>query len=191
MTFSHSWKYKGVTFVGGLAFWLLYAISSGIIRYYSWNLAKYYNTNPVYFTNFSSLKGVYDSMIIWFPGDHFVVVLSVGIVLFSILLSLLFSLSILMISHSLRTGLPGRKPGLIGFLGLVPAMLTGGCCALPLGIVLSLYVAPAAFLFNLAYDHSFFTNATITGLMLVSVFYTGRKTSREACETKGSRVAST
>lgn len=182
---------KVVTLTGGLAFWLLYAASSGIIRYYSWNLAQYYQANPIFFTDFSSLKGAYDSEVIWFPGANFVVVLSLGVLFFSVLLSSLFSISVLMVSHGLWTRGPGRKPGFVGFLGLVPAVLTGGCCSLPFGILLSLYFAPAAFLFNLAYDHSFVTNATIASLMLVSVLYSARKAGRNACETEGSRETRT
>lgn len=128
-------------FTGGLAFWLLYAASSGIIRYYSWNLAQYFQANPVFLTDFSSLKGAYGSKIIWFPGANFVVVLSLGVLFFSILLSSLFSISVLMVSHGLWTRGPGRKPGFVGFRGLFLL-----CSPVDVAVFLSEYCFPSTLL---------------------------------------------
>lgn len=176
-------KYTAVTVAGGVAYWLLYAFSSGIFRLYPYDMAHYYPINPVFFVDSSSLRGVYDSLMLWFPVGNFMVVFSVGILSFSILLSLLFSMSVLMVAYGFRTKELERIPGLIGFLGLVPAMLTGGCCSVPFGMLILSSLTPSTFLFSFAYDHPFATNATVSGLMLLSVLYTARKAARNSCAT--------
>ena len=90
-----SLKYKIVALVSALAYWLLYAYSSGMFQYYySIDITPYLKEdglpNPQFFSP-SNLASLYYSGVIWYPTPHLELVFFLGQTFFSIRLSVLFS----------------------------------------------------------------------------------------------------
>jgi hypothetical protein len=165
-----------------LGYWLLYTVSGGMFFYYSLDitalLQKYQVPNPSFFNSFSSLSGFYNSAMVWYPNGHLQVNLIYGPFIFSLVLATLFSLNIVLTVFSLRFSHFTRGAGPVGLLALVPALFSGGCCSVPIGLTLVGVFAPTAGLFMLVYDYPYLINLAFMILMAVSLVYIGRRVVR-------------
>ena len=165
-----------------LGYWLLYMVSGGMFFYYSFDilplLQKYQVPNPSFLNYFSGLLGLYNSGMIWFPNGHLQVNIVYGPFVFSLILATLFSLNMVLTVFGLRLSHVARRTGPVGLLALVPALFSGGCCSVPVGLALVGVFAPAAGLFTLVYDYSYLVNLAFAILMVLVLLYVGRKVAR-------------
>jgi hypothetical protein len=173
-------KYKIVAFVSAIAYWLLYAYSAGMFFYYSFDVTQYIREegipNPSFGLDLSSLSGFYNSGLVWYPTGHLALILFMGPMIFSIVLSVLFALSIVLIAYNIRLqGRIRKSGGLVGFLGIIPAIFTGGCCSVPLATLLLGSIVPSTVLLNIEFDNPFLLNFLTVLLMVSAVIYTARK----------------
>lgn len=196
-----SWKGKLILVASAVAYWVLYSFSAGVIFYYSFDLAPLLKSAGVpnhYYVIYTTggLMGVYYSGMVWFPTNHLQLNLLFGPTFFSVLLSLLFGLNMVLLGYSLSVkaksarginGLVGVAPaglnGLVGilnsFVGIIPALFSGGCCALPLGtIILSslfpLSPGPSA-LSRLEFNYAPLIDSLLAGLMLFVLVHSAKK----------------
>lgn len=175
-----SLKYKIATFVSALAYWLLYAYSSGMFQYYySFDITPYLKEdgppNPKFFSP-SNLAGLYYSGVIWYPTSHLELIFFLGQTFFSILLSVLFSLSIILLIYSFRfKGFGKKQQDFTGFFGMIPAIFSGGCCAVPVATLILGSIIPSSVLIKLEFGNPLLLNLSIVILMLSSIYYTERK----------------
>jgi hypothetical protein len=178
-------KYKVLALVTGLAYWLLYAYSSGIFQYYSVDITPYLNAdglpNPQFLAP-GSLAGLYNSGVIWYPTGHLELILFLGPTFFSFLLSILFSSSMILLIYSLRFRRFSKRTSqgsFFGLFGMLPAIFSGGCCAVPVATLLFGSIVPSSILFNFEFDDPLLLNLVIVILMLTSILYTAKKIGRE------------
>lgn len=183
-----SWKLRAVALASLVGYWLLYAVSSGMIFYYAADLTPILQTSPVrnpyFYLNFREFIDFYNSGMIWFPNGHLQLNLLFGPTTFSIILSALFALNMVLSSYSLSSERLGKKHGMGGFLGMVPALFTGGCCSIPIGILLIGAIVPSTALTALStfiFTYAFLTNVLVGSLMLISLTYNYRKVARASC----------
>ena len=164
-----------------LGYWLLYMISGGMFFYYSFDvtplLQKYQVPNPSFFNYFGPL-GLYNSGIIWYPNGHLQVNLVYGPFVFSLVLATLFSLNMVLMVFSLRFSRFMRRTGPVGLVALVPALFSGGCCSVPIGLALVGVFALAAGLFTLVCDYSYLINLAFAILMVFVLLHVGRRVAR-------------
>jgi len=182
--------YKLILVASAAAYWVLYAFSVNILQYYQSGLDlsafKGIGTPTIvgwlYFIP-ARLVGWYYSGVEWYPNGHLEVNFLFGATFFSILLSFLFGLNMVMLGYLLSTRYKGRKAGLTGFLGIVPALFSSGmpCCSAPIGTLVLSAVVPSAALVTSAIDYSPLTNAVTALIMLFSIFYVSRKVARPSC----------
>jgi hypothetical protein len=185
-------KYKLFALGADIAYWLLYAYSSGIFLYYSPDITPYLNRdglpNPQFLPP-SNLAGLYDSGVIWYPTGHLELILFLGPTFFSVLLSILFSLSIILLIYSLRFGRFSKRAShgsFLGLFGMIPAIFSGGCCAVPVATLLFGSILPSSLLFNFEFEDPLLLNLVIVILMLSSILYTAKRIGKEnpnACQT--------
>lgn len=128
----NSSKYKAVALLSPVGYWLLYGYSTGMNFYYSFGVTKYLQasgmTNPYFIPpgSFGDLVALYDSGVVWFPTPHLQFNFLFGQTFFSVLLSVLFSLSILLLVYSFRfKGLSKKEQGFAGVFGIIPALFSG------------------------------------------------------------------
>lgn len=185
-------KYKAVASLSGIAYWLIYGYSTGMYFYYSFDATQYLKasgmTNPYFIppSSFGDLTALYDSGVVWFPTSHLQFNFLFGQTFFSALLSILFSLSILLLLYSFRfKGLSKKGQGLAGIFGIVPALFSGGCCAVPVATLLLGSIVPSSVLFNFEFGDPLLMNLVIVILMLSSIMYTSKKIAkaRDTCKT--------
>jgi hypothetical protein len=185
--FRQSLKYRLAATISALAYWLLYGYSSGMFFYYSFDVTASLKesgmTNP-YFISTTNLAGVYYDGVVWFPTSHLQFDFLLGPTFFSVLLSSLFSLSILLLVYSFRfKGLSKKRQGFMGLFGMMPAIFSGGCCAVPIGTVLLGPIVPLTALADFEFGNPFLMNLLIALLMLSSIIYVARKIIKtRACE---------
>jgi hypothetical protein len=172
--------YRLVGWMAGLTYWVAYAFSSGTVRYYQFNVMPYIKSsgfpNPSVFSNWAGIEGLYNSEgIIWFPNGHLELVLAVVPLFFSFLLSTLFSFNAVLTAYSLklRVGWSGARTA--GFVGIFPAIFSGGCCASTLGSLVLGSLSSFAPLFSIEYTYPFFLNLVAAILMATLYFYSMRK----------------
>lgn len=166
-------KLKLLAVTGWLGYWLLYAFSGGIFFYYpNFDLTPYIKglPNPEFVSN-----GPYSSGFLWWPNGHLQVNLLYGPFIFSLVLSTLFSLNLVLTLFSIRFAHFSRGMGPVGILALIPALFSGGCCSVPLGLSFVGTFAPTVGLTTLVYNYPYLTNVTFLILMLFSLVYTGRR----------------
>jgi len=170
--------------VGGI-YWFLYALSSGLIFYYRADVTPLLISskvpNPYTITRSGSFTDLYQSGVIWYPSGHLQLNFLVGPTFFSLLLSSLFALDVTLLIYSLRLRGMEERTGFAGFLAIIPAVFSGGCCSIPLGLYLIGSLLPSAALFPLIYDYSFFTNSLVAILVYISLGYTANRISLCAC----------
>jgi hypothetical protein len=175
-------KFKILAVASWLGYWLLYAISGGMFFYYSFDLAPLLKTsavpNPYFFNIFVNFISFYDSGMIWFPTAHLQVNLLYGPTFFSIILSTLFSLNIVLTVFSIRFTRFSRRTGPAGLLALIPAFFSGGCCSVPFGLALIGLFAPTVGLTTLVYDYPYLINLAFFFLMFFSLVYVSRRVVR-------------
>jgi len=173
------WKNRLVLFAAGIGYWVLYAFSAGMFFYYSFDLAPLLKASPVpnpYFVLESrSLTDLYNSGMIWYPTNHLQVNLLLGPSFFSIILSILFGLNMLLLVFGFRFRGPRSSVGLNGAFSMIPALFSGGCCAVPLGTVLFSSFVPPAALSTFVYGYVIPTNTLFAILMLLALFYSARR----------------
>jgi hypothetical protein len=178
----HSRKFKAVALVSGLGYWLLYAFSGGMIFYYQTDITPLLVAspapNPYFLNDFSSFFGFYNSGMIWYPNGYLQVNLLYGPLIFSAILSTLFSLNTALTLFSLRFAHFQRRVGPAGFLALVPALFSGGCCSVPFGLALVGLFAPTVGLTTLVYDYPYLINLAFLILMVASLIFVGRRLAR-------------
>lgn len=183
-TVMRSRRFSLIFAVTAFGYWLLTAFSEGIIQFYSkaFNLAAVLGNlpNPEPVTNY----GWYYLGVIWFPNDHFQVTLLAGPVFFSVLLSVLFGLSMSLLTYLFVSRYRSAGIGLTGFLGFIPSFFSSAapCCAAPLGTLLLSTVAPSAALVAFSFTYEPETKAVIALFMFLSIAYIS-KTSGLACKT--------
>ncbi len=172
-------KFKAFAVAGWVGYWLLYAFSGGMFFYYSSDLTPLLKTSPVpnpyFLKSFSSFLGFYNSGMIWYPNGHLQVNLLYGPFIFSIILSTLFSLNIVLTVFSIRFTHISRGAGHVGVLALIPALFSGGCCSVPFGLALIGIFAPTVGLTTLVYDYPYLVNLAFVILMFLSLVYVGRR----------------
>jgi hypothetical protein len=112
---SRSLKYKVVALLSAIAYWLLYGYSAGMFFYYSFDVTQYIREegipNPSFGLDLSSLSGFYNSGLIWYPTGHLALIFFMGPMIFSIVLSVLFALSIVLLTYNIRLQGRIRKSG--------------------------------------------------------------------------------
>jgi len=166
--------------VGGV-YWFLYAFSSGMIFYYQVDMTPLLVSskipNPYMITPFGSFRGFYLSGIIWYPSGHFQLNFLLGPTFFSLLLSGLFALNGMLLICSMRLRRMKKRTGFTGFLAIIPAVFSGGCCSIPLGLSLIGSLLPSAALFPLVYDYAFVTNALTATIVYFSLAYAAKRVS--------------
>jgi hypothetical protein len=172
-------KFKVLAVASWLGYWLLYAFSGGMFFYYSTDITPLLKTsqepNPYFLNYYSSSFGFYNSGMIWYPNGHLQVNLLYGPTFFSIILSTLFSLNIVLTLFSIGFTHVRRAAGPVGVLALIPALFSGGCCSIPLGLALIGIFAPTVGLTTLVYDYPFWINLAFAILLIVSLVYVGRR----------------
>lgn len=182
-------KFKGIILVSFVAYWILYALSSGMFFYYKVDITPLLKTSPVpnpyFIVSFVNFPSLYNSGMIWFPNGHLQINLLYGATIFSVLLAALFALNMLLLSYSSHLGGLSKRQGTSGLLGMVPALFSGGCCSIPFGLLLIGTIAPTAALSTFAYTYPVLTNIFFAVLMLFSIVYTSQKISR-LCLTRNS-----
>ncbi|MDG6908393.1 MAG: hypothetical protein JRN20_21695, partial [Nitrososphaerota archaeon] len=189
--FRQSTKFKIVALLTALGYWIVYGYSSGMFFYYSFDATQYLKqsgmTNPYFVppASMGNLNALYDSGMVWFPTSHLQFDILIGSTFFSVLLSILFSLTILLLIYSFPIkGVSRRWQGFAGLFGVIPAIFTGGCCAVPIAALLLGSIVPSTVLTNIAFGDPLLLNLFIAILMFSSIYYTGRKIIRTAnsCE---------
>lgn len=198
---ARSRRYKLALFVSAAAYWVLYAFSANILQYYPVGLqdpSSVFGAPSVigwFYSIPAKLVGWYYSGMEWWPNGHLEVNFLLGATSFSILLSFLFGLNMVMFGYLLSTKLRGRRAGLTGFFGIIPALFTSSmpCCSAPIGtLLLSAFVPSAAFLTS-TIEYGPLTNSVTALIMLLSLFYVSRKVTglsyRNARGTDGPRNA--
>jgi hypothetical protein len=191
---ARSAKYKATALLSAFGYWLLYGYSTGMYFYYSFDVTQYLKasgtTNPYFIppVSLNDLAAVYNSGVVWFPTSHLQLNFMLGPTFFSILLSVLFSMSILLLIYSFRfKGMNRKQQGLAGFFGVIPALFSGGCCAVPVATLLLGSIVPSAVLANIEFGDPLLLNLLIVILILSSIYYTARKIikSRNSCQACG------
>lgn len=189
--FSQSAKYKVVGILSVVGYWLLYGYSTGIYFYYSFDVTQYVResgmTNPYFIFpgSLGNLNALYDSGVVWFPTSHLQLNFLLGQTFFSILLSILFNLSILLMIYCFHfKGTNKKRQGFAGLFGMIPALFSGGCCAVPVATLLLGSIVPSTVLVNIEFGDPLLLNLLIVILMFSSIYYTGRKIIKTAnsCE---------
>lgn len=166
-------------------YWLVFAFSSGILVYY-WedvsSLVKASNIpNPLFYLNFSNLESFYYSGIVWYPSGHLEIVLAFGPLIFSVILSLLFSLNIGTIVYSfkfVRRSTGKRSTGFSSLLGLIPALFSAGCCSVPVGFLIIGSFVPLVGLRPILYffyAYPALINTFFSFLLVVTLYYALRR----------------
>src|SRR5487761_295171 len=175
-------KYKAAALLSAVGYWLLYGYSTGMYFYYSFDVTQYLKasgtTNPYFIgpVSLGDLQAVYNSGVVWIPTSHLQLNLLLGPTLFSILLSILFSMSILLMIYSFRfKGMNRKRQGVTGVVGVIPAIFSSGCCAVPVATLLLGSIVPSTVLTNIEFGDPLLLNLLIVILMLSSVYYTARK----------------
>jgi hypothetical protein len=190
-TILHSRRFKVLAVGSWLGYWLLYAFSGGTFFYYSFDLTSLLRTssvpNPYYINDFSSFFGFYNSGMVWYPNGHLQVNLLYGPFIFSLVLATLFSLNIVLTVFSIPFAHFTRGPGPMGLLALVPALFSGGCCSVPLGLSLIGIFAPTVGLTTLVYDYPYLINLAFVILMFLSLVYVGRRLAKMRNPQSGDR----
>jgi hypothetical protein len=176
-----SWKYRLVFIASMIGYWIVYSISAGMFFYYSFDLTPFlissHVPNPYFIMYTQSFMGLYDSGMILYPTNHLQVNLLFGPTFFSIVLSVLFGLNMMVVGYSLSTKSTASRSGLSSFAAIVPAMFSGGCCAVPLGTVLLASFIPATALSTFVYSYVAVTNALFGVLLFVTLAYGARRLS--------------
>lgn len=170
--------YKIIAIFSGLVYWVIYEFSSGMLFYYPVDVFAYLKQspvpNPLIYLDTSSFKNFYLSGLIWYPNGHFEIVLAIGPLVFSVILSLLFSFNIAVMIYSFKFIKFNRKTGISGILGLIPAVFSGGCCSIPVGFSILGAFIPLATLRPLLYFSFAYTeyiNTFFALLLLFSLYY--------------------
>lgn len=182
-------KNKFILLISLVSYWLLYAFSSGMIFYYPEDVSELLvRSGASSFYSYISLRSILDiyfSGVVWFPNGHIQLNILLGPLIFSIILSLLFSLQIVVSiflfrnsPHRLRLG-----SGSTGLLGLVPALFSGGCCSVPIGVILLGGLSSSMGLLTLIYDYPYVTNSLFSILTFVALAYMLRS-ARRFCNTQ-------
>jgi len=131
--------------------------------------------NPFFIYGSGSLTSLYNSGMIWYPTNHLQVNLLYGPIFFSIILSFLFGLNALLLVYGIRFRGPRSSVGLNGAFSMIPALFSGGCCAIPFGTVLLSSFIPTMVLSSFVYGYVIPTNTLSAILMLSALLYSVRK----------------
>jgi hypothetical protein len=177
---SSSRFYRLLGWTTAVSYWIIYAFSSGIVRYYQFNVIPYIKSsgfpNPFIFSNWVGIEGLYNSEgIIWFPNGHLELVLAIVPLFFSFLLSILFAFNAVTTAYSLKLRIRFRGLRATGFVGILPAIFSGGCCASTMGSLLLGSLSSFTPLFTLEYTYPFFLNMVVAIAMTTLYFYSARK----------------
>lgn len=181
-----SWKFSAVALVSLVGYWLLYATSSGMVFYYEDDVTPLLEDSPVpnpyFYLNFHRFVDFYNSGMIWFPNGHLQLNLLFGPTVFSVALSTLFALNMVLLAYSLSVGRLGKRVGTGGFLGMLPALFSGGCCSIPFGVLfISTFITPSTALAGFAFTYAFLTNIVVATVMLAALLYISRKIRAVSC----------
>jgi len=175
---ARQWKYKAVMVAAGAGYWVLYAISGGMFFYYSFDLGPILKAdnipNPYFLLYTRGIADFYDSGMIWYPTNHLQVNLLFGPVFFSIVLSVLFGLNMLLLAFGFRYRRSKSGRGLGGIMGVIPALFSQGCCSVPFATVLFSSFIPATLLYTV-YEFVIPMNIIFASLMLLALVYGARR----------------
>ncbi|MDG6953785.1 MAG: hypothetical protein JRN33_02220 [Nitrososphaerota archaeon] len=181
-TILSSRKFKVLAAGSWLGYWLLYSVSGGMFFYSSFDVSPLLKTslvpNPYFISDFSSFSGFYNSGMVWYPDGHLQINLVYGPLIFSLILATLFSMNIILTLFSVGFARFTKGTGTIGILALLPALFSGGCCSVPLGLALVGIFAPTAGLTALVYGYPYLINLAFVILMVLSLFYIGRRVAK-------------
>ncbi|MCL5252676.1 MAG: hypothetical protein M1351_01095 [Candidatus Thermoplasmatota archaeon] len=183
-----------ILFLASLAgYWLLYALSTGIIAYFSYNALSQVisagGTNPIV-VNFLAYwqypANIYESGLLWFVTPNLMLSLLIGPLFFSTVLSLLFGVNMLIFAGLIRRRGSAGRSGVAGLASVIPAVFSGSCCYAPFGLIAAvslfhLSVSQTGALYALSYTYQILDNTVFTLLMLFSAFYSYRKLGSGAC----------
>ncbi|PSN92152.1 hypothetical protein B9Q03_01970 [Candidatus Marsarchaeota G2 archaeon OSP_D] len=154
-------------------YWLAYAFSTGMLRYYPHSVEKYLAgiPNPNFFLLPTSLTNIYfASGAVWFPNSQIELALGLGPTATSVAIAILLALNI---NASSNTKSPGLK--LTGATSLISALISGGCCSLPLLTSMLAYVSASATILNSTlYNLTIPTSMAALAAMTASYLYTTR-----------------
>ena len=163
---------KPIALASWVGYWLLYAYSNCMVTYYRFDVTQFlreYNlTNLIYVHDYRNFIDAYYSGIIWYVTPHLELTLLYGPVIFSVILSTLFSLNMAMLRISLGRAL--RRNVLPGGLGIIPILFGGGCCSVPIGTALLGSLMPLSISIFLA-DFPYLTNLFMSAIMLTSLLF--------------------
>lgn len=172
-------RYRAIFVAGGFGYWLLFAFSTGIIFYYPMDVGPQYVGYLSFISDLGSLDGLYSSGIVWIPNGHLEIVLLYSNVIFSIILSTLFALNILLAAYSFSVNGVSKRKSSLGVLGIIPTLFTSGCCAVPVATLLFGSIVPSAVLITVEFGNPFLLDLGIAILMLASLYYYAHKTNAD------------
>ena len=192
----HSLRTAGgrILFMASLAsYWLLYAMSTGIIAYFSYNALSQVisagGTNPIV-VNFLAYwqypANVYESGLLWFVTPNVMLSLLIGPLFFSTVLSLLFAVNMLIFAGLIRRRRSSGRSGMASLASVIPAVFSGSCCYAPFGLIAAvslfhLSLSQTGALYALSYTYQILDNIAFTLLMLFSAVYSYRKLESAVC----------
>ncbi|PSO06698.1 hypothetical protein B9Q04_14730 [Candidatus Marsarchaeota G2 archaeon BE_D] len=152
-------------------YWLAYAFSTGMLRYYPHSVEKYLAgiPNPNFFLLPTSLTNIYfASGVVWFPNGHIELALGLGPTATSIAIALLLGLNI-----NATRSLKSTNLRLTGATSLLSALISGGCCSLPLLISILAYASSSAVLLDSTlYNLTIPVSMAVLALMTATYIYT-------------------
>lgn len=163
-------RFKAVFAGSAISYWLLYAFSSGIIFYYSFPVTNLGHINNPYFASINP----YWSGLVWFPTSNVQLNLFYGPTAFSIVLSTLFGLNISLLVFNIISRKIGKVQA-INLVGLIPALVSGGCCAFPLGAAFLVLFIPLSVLSIFIYDYVGVLNYIFALIMAGTIVYSARR----------------
>jgi len=173
-----TWKMRFLAAFAGIGYWLVYFLSGGWLFYsqidFSKIMAEYHIPSVRFIPPSGGLFGLYNAGFAWNITGHLELNLIYGPLLFSVLLAVMFSISVNLMVVGLRAS-RFKKAGSMGILAIIPAIFSGGCCSIPIGAVLFGALIPSGVLYNLVWGYPFITNLIVALLMVVSIVYTKRK----------------
>lgn len=183
-----------VLFLASLAgYWLLYALSTGIITYFSYNALSQVisagGTNPIvlnFLAYWQYPANIYESGLLWFVTPNLMLSLLIGPLFFSTVLSLLFGVNMLIFAGLIRRRGSAGRSGVASLASVIPAVFSGSCCYAPFGLIAAvslfhLSLSQTGALYALSYTYQILDNTVFTLLMLFSAVYSYRKLGSGAC----------
>jgi hypothetical protein len=163
-----------------LGYWLAYAYASGVVRYYPTSVSAYLvgSPNPNLFLDATSVDNLYfASGAVWFPNGHLELAFALGPTAMSVAVAVLLGMNLKLVFLGRGIWLGLRSTG----ASLIPLLLSGGCCTLPLLPLIVGFATPVALgLSGALYQYTVPVNVASLSLMLYLYLHYKSKTISQA-----------